>query len=143
MATSAEQWLKDNVEAINSKDINQILSICSDDCIVEVIPSGSPLKGKEEIRNFYEVFFKAYPDFNLEIQSNFASGNQVCGESIMSGTHKGKMPDMPIEPTGKHFSVRSASVTELKDGKAYKSRIYFDMASLLQQLGVMPEGPPQ
>jgi len=142
MTTSAEQWLKDNVEAINSKDIDQLLSNYSDDCIMEVIPSGTPVTGKEEIRNFYEVFFMAYPDFNLEIKSNFASGNQVCGESIMSGTHKGKMPDMPIEPTGKHFSVRSASVTEVKDGKAYKARIYFDMASLLQQLGVMP-GPPQ
>jgi len=142
MTTSAEQLLKDMVEAMNSKNIDQILSIYTDDCIVEDIGGGSTLKGKEEVRNFYEGLFTAYPDFKVELQSKFASGNQVCGESIMSGTHKGKMPGMPIEPTGKHWSVRGASVSELKDGKAYKSRIYFDMASILQQLGVMP-GPPQ
>lgn len=142
MTTSAEQWLKANVAAMNSKDIDQILSIYTDDCIMENIPAGLTLNGKKEFRNFYEELFTAYPDFKVELQSNFASGNQVCGESIMSGTHKGKMPDMPIEPTGKYFSVQGASVTELKDDKAYRTRIYFDMASMLQQLGVMP-GPPQ
>lgn len=142
MTTSAEQWLKANVAAMNSKDIDQILSIYTDDCIMENIPAGLTLNGKKEFRNFYEELFTAYPDFMVELQSNFASGNQVCGESIMSGTHKGKMPDMPIEPTGKYFSVQGASVTELKDDKAYRTRIYFDMASMLQQLGVMP-GPPQ
>jgi len=142
MTRSAEQWVKDDIEAMNSKDIDQIVSVASDDCIWENVATKEVCKGKEELRKYFKDLFTAFPDMNVELKSWFASGNQVCVESIMSGTSIGKMPNSPIEPTGKHWSVPTVSVSELKDGKAYRSKIYFDMASVMQQEGLMP-GPPQ
>jgi len=142
MTASAEKWIKDAVEAWESGDIEGYFSFYTDDCINEHVAAGKVLRGKEELRNYYKALLTAFPDFKVEIKSCFASGNQVCSETIYSATHKGKMPDMPMEPTGKHWSVPGVRVDELKDGKSYRSRIYFDMASILQQLGVMP-GPPQ
>ena len=141
MTTSAEHLVKDVVEATNSKDIDKAISLFSDDCIFEDVAPGIVCRGKEELRKFYKEVFSAFPDFNVELKSSFASGNQLCSEMILSGTHKGKMPDMPMEPTGKHWSVQSVRVDELREDKVYRTRVYFDMASLLQQIGVMPEPP--
>jgi steroid delta-isomerase-like uncharacterized protein len=54
----------------------------------------------------------------------------------MRGTHTGEMPGMPA--TGKRFEVRGASTFEFRDAKILRCSDYWDMATLLKQLGFMP-----
>jgi hypothetical protein len=42
--------------------------------------------------------------------------------------------------TGKKFSVRGASVYELRGGKFSGNRDYYDSASIMRQVGVLPGG---
>jgi steroid delta-isomerase-like uncharacterized protein len=56
-------------------------------------------------------------------------------EWTMSGTQTGEMPGMPA--TGKTFSLRGASVVELRDGKLTRCSDYWDLVTLLKQLGLM------
>ena len=59
-------------------------------------------------------------------------------ELTWKGTHKGPLqtPKGPIAPTGKSIEVRAANVFEIAGDKASLQRQYFDMATLLQQIGV-------
>jgi steroid delta-isomerase-like uncharacterized protein len=57
-------------------------------------------------------------------------------EWTMSGTHQGDLPGMPA--TGRSFSVRGATVLQLADGLISRNSDYWDMATLLGQLGLMP-----
>jgi hypothetical protein len=47
------------------------------------------------------------------------------------------MPKGPIAPTGKRIEIRACNVVEIAEsGKTKLQRQYFDMATMLQQLGL-------
>jgi ketosteroid isomerase-like protein len=41
-----------------------------------------------------------------------------------------------VPPTGKSMDLRACQILEIADGKVKSMRQYFDMASLLNQLGI-------
>lgn len=140
MATDIEQWIKGEVERWSSQDGEKILSFYTDDCIYEDVAIGKIHHGKEEIRTFLMDTFKAFPDFKVETKSFFASGDHVCIECVMSGTYMGDMPGLP-PANGKSFSVRCAHICELRGGKAMLVADYYDMASMMKQLDLLPSPP--
>ena len=134
LTTEWQQLSKEAEPAWASRDVEKILNLYSDDCVWEDLAIGKVMSGKEEIRSFLNEWFTAFPDNTLATTSSFTSGHSQCVEWINSGTHKGDFLDFPA--TGKAFSVRGASVIELSAGKIIRVSDYYDMASLLKQLGI-------
>ena len=135
MAIALNKPTKEIYEAFNSHDINQYLSLHTEDVSFEqVFADGIKGHGKKELREFVKVFFDAFPDFKCEVTSLIAGGNRQCEEAVMTGTHRGNY--LGIEPTGKSFSVKGVLIRELKEGKTSHFSIYFDPASLMRQLGI-------
>jgi len=56
----------------------------------------------------------------------------------MSSTQAGALRGLEIPATGKGFSIRGASVTELHNGKISRNTDYWNLATMMQQLGAMP-----
>ena len=54
----------------------------------------------------------------------------------MTGTHQGEFAGIP--PTGRPIDVRLACIFEFEDDRLLCEKVYFDFATVLQQLGVMP-----
>ena len=141
VAETVERIINDNIAAWSSHDAEKLVSLFTDDCVYEDVAFGMISRGKEELRAFANGTFAAFPDFKVELKSFFVSGDWVGLEWVMSGTHKGDLPGIPA--TGKSFSIRGASVSELKGGKIKRNTDYYDMVSFLRQIGVMPESPPK
>jgi steroid delta-isomerase-like uncharacterized protein len=80
------------------------------------------------------MFTTAFPDLKAEIWQTHAVGDIVIVEFGVTGTHRGEM--MGLAPTNRKMSMRLCKVLEFHDGKIYAEREYFDMAHLMQQLGV-------
>ena len=137
MATDARKWAEEEVAAWSTGDIDKILSFYADDCVYEDIALGRVSNGMGELRVFVQDNFTAFPDFRVGLKSCFTSGDHVCIESVISGTHKGDIPGLP-PATGKAFSVRCAHICELREGKAFRVTDYYDMASIMRQLGLLP-----
>ena len=140
MAIDIEKWIQSEDDAWASQDVEKILSIYSDDCVYEDTTLGEIFRGKEEIRAFLTESFKAFPDFRAQMKSFFTADDQICNESVISGTHIGNVPMLP-PATKKSFSVRCAHICKLRDGKAVRITDYYDGASLMQQLGHLPTPP--
>jgi hypothetical protein len=81
------------------------------------------------------MLLKAFPDMRVEADQILASGDHVAARLRMTGTHKGNFAG--VAPTNKSVSWGSCSVVQIRDGKAIRSRIYADYASVFQQLGVL------
>ena len=82
-------------------------------------------------------FFDAFPDLVLERTHQYAaSGDVSIIEFVATGTHTGPLGDIPA--TGKTVRMTVCDVIEVKDGKIYREREYYDMMSMMQQLGLMP-----
>lgn len=139
MATDAEKMLADYYAAWNSHDVENLASFFTDDLICEDVPMGAVQRNKKEFKDSWSNFFDTCPDFRLELKAVFAADNWAGSEWIISGTHAGDWPGLPA--TGKRFSLRGASICELRDGKLKRESMYWDGVSLLQQLGFMPEMP--
>ncbi len=102
------------------------------------IPSGMVLKTKNEIRQYQETWFKAFPDATCEVTQVWGSGDRVLVEFTVRGTHQGPLalPSGSIGPTYKKIECRNCDILQFRDGKIISGRTYYDMASLLSQLGV-------
>ena len=140
MATDMEKMMNDYVAAWNAHDVNKILSFCTDDVVFEDVPIGKVWRGKKEAEDFISSGFVDFADFKIEMKSGFSAGDWGSGEWVMSGTFvHSSTPGMTA--TGKRFSVRGASIIEFRKGKISRESLYWDMASFLQQVGLMPAPP--
>jgi steroid delta-isomerase-like uncharacterized protein len=130
-----EKMFREYLAAWNAHDLDKIVSFFSEDCVYENIPRGQTYRGKDELKPWAKGVFDAMPDFKLDVTSLFASDDWAACEWVMTGTQTGALPDLPA--TGKSFSVRGASIAQLKDRKILRNADYWDAATFLRQLGVM------
>ena len=84
-----------------------------------------------------ETYTAAFPDVAFTVEHHYpVSGDVSVMEFVATGTHRGELQG--IAPTGRSIAVRVCNVIEVKDGKIWREREYFDVMSLMQQLGVIP-----
>ena len=125
-----------------TKDVEATLATMVEDASVNHVPINSGGRGKVELRAFYrDVFIGSWPD-DLEMTTkNRVFGNdQMIEEDHLRFTHKNRMewflPGVP--PTHRVVDVDFVLVVEFRDGKLASERIYWDHATVLRQVGVMP-----
>lgn len=129
MATDVEKMLKDYTAAWNSYDVNKILPFFTDDCVYEDAALGVVNHGKKELTAFINSASTNTPDVKIELKSAFGAGDWAGSEWVITGTYL---------PTGKKFSIRGASITEMRKGKISRNTDYWNMAAFLRQVGLMP-----
>jgi len=122
----------------SSQEVDKLLDLFTDDVIYEDAALGVVNHGKAELREFAMNFFSSTPDVKLELASRFVAGNLGSMEWIMTGTDTGDTPARPA--TGNSFSVRGATIVELEGGKIKRNTDYWDTATYLKQLGLLPSG---
>jgi steroid delta-isomerase-like uncharacterized protein len=122
-----------NFAAWNAHDADKVASLYTDDVVYEDVAFGMVAHGHAEMRKLAADFFAGVPDFKLEVVSQTSMGNHGSVEWVFSGT------DVGLYKTGKKFSVRGASIFEIRGGKFSANRDYYDAASLMRQVGVLPK----
>ena len=132
MATSNDNLLKQWIEAENSHDVEKVLTLLTDDIVIEDVTFGVVMKGKDGFKQFYPTFITAAPDFKLEPKAWVTDDKSFAMEIVYSGTQKGDFPGLPA--TGKRFSVRTCSFGEFENGKIKGRRDYWDLVTLREQL---------
>ena len=135
MSTTVGGVLVEWAEAWSEHDVDRVAGIFTDDCVYEDVTFGAVNQGKDELKAFGSAFLAAVPDLKVELHSAFVGDRRGAMEWTMSGTQTGDMPGLPA--TGKRFSLRGASVVELREGKLSRCSDYWDLATLLKQLEVM------
>jgi len=138
MATAeGERVLEVWATAFASHDMEGFLALYTEDCIYEAVPFGAVNHGKAALRAWVEHTFASTPDFTVTVTTRFAVGNWAAMEWVMSGTHSGDYPGIPA--TGKRYAaIRGATVVELQGGKIHRSSHYWDAATLMKQVGLLP-----
>jgi predicted ester cyclase len=87
---------------------------------------------------FYESVFAAFPNPQLTFHEVFSSGDSLCINFTMTGTHRGDFLGVP--PTGREIALPGITVLHFRDGKCVERWSQADMLGLLVQLGALP--PP-
>jgi steroid delta-isomerase-like uncharacterized protein len=124
--------------AWNAHDATQWLKSFAEDAVFEseTVPT-SPLKGHAGLRQVFDLYHSAFPDTKLEILQEIASGPFVVARTKASGTHHGSLGAIPA--THRHVSFEICFIAEYRNGKIIHTRNFWDTATMLRQLGVMPQ----
>ena len=65
MATSNDNLLKQVIEAENARDVEKVLTLLTDDIVIEDVTFGVVMKGKDGYKQIFPTFITATPDFKL------------------------------------------------------------------------------
>jgi steroid delta-isomerase-like uncharacterized protein len=97
-----------------------------------IVPDGEA-HGREEVKQFFSVFFAVFPDVHFTIDDFFAEGDSAAIRFTWTGTHRTELLGVPLKE--RHVSVPGIDIFHIRDGRIAEVRVAFDRGHLLQQLG--------
>jgi steroid delta-isomerase-like uncharacterized protein len=129
---------KTPILAFNEKDWDAVRASITSDFIYDEVATGRRVQGVDEVIPLWQGWATAFPDARATFHSALASDSTVVLEVSWRGTHQGplQMPQGSIPPTENRIDIRACFVVEVAGDKARLQRHYFDMATMMQQLGV-------
>ena len=135
--------IKQYVSALSSQDILSMQKLRSSDFILDWVhndaAANKPIT-KDEVNQFWSIWFAAFPEMDYEITRTIAGEDVVVTQWTFTGIQAGPLgiPVFPkkIEPTGKAIRLRGISVYDIESGLINKETIYIDLATLYVELGV-------
>ena len=127
-------------DLLNAGDLDGFAELLSDDFVEhEATPGLEPTKGG--VVQFFAMYRAGFPDLRFEPQKFFSNGDTVAVYFRSTGTHSGEFMGMPA--TGKSIDVHGVDIVRFDDdGVGREHWGVFDAMGMMQQLGVIPSGPP-
>ena len=131
--------MRKTYERINAGDIAGFGDLVADDFVEH---QGMPaVPTKEGTLEFFRILLAAFPDWRMTVEDLIANGDKAVARVTVTGTHKGEF--MGVPPTGTHVEAQLIDIMRFDgDGLVCEHWGVADMLSLMQQLGVVPAGPP-
>jgi steroid delta-isomerase-like uncharacterized protein len=142
MAQSAEDVARESIECYNAGDFDRLRSLLADDFYEEELATQRRLEGADARVGAAQSWKQAFPDERGTITGAYPSGNTVAIELTWEGTQSGPLatPDgQELPPSNKRETVKAVEVIEVEDGKIKVLRHYFDLITILQQIGAMDQ----
>ena len=132
---------RENIEAFNAGDWQRVKATLAPDSVYDEVGTQRRLQGVDQIIEAFKGWRQAMPDVKGTVTNAVVSGNTVTQEITWEGTQTGPLvgPGGTIPPSGKRQVTRAAWIGTIQGDKITESRQYFDMMSLLQQLGAAPQ----
>lgn len=129
-----EQWLA----AYNQHDAAGFAAFFAEDGFLRVVATGETNEGRTEIEVAAAARWRGL-DYTLDTRGVYECGDDVWLEWTMSGTHIGEIAGIPATHRRFEGLLGCSHVTFGADGLIVSDLVYFDVATMLRRLGVMPE----
>ncbi|MFY9835902.1 MAG: ester cyclase [Xanthobacteraceae bacterium] len=97
--------------------------------------------GRDAVRAYYDGLLRAMPDLAIDVRRRHVAEDAVVLEVLISGRHLGPWRGLP--PTGRPVRFPLCGIfTFDREDRLAGEKIYYDRATVLQQLGVFhdPDG---
>jgi steroid delta-isomerase-like uncharacterized protein len=134
VAADDRSVVQDWFDAWNSGDPDEFVTMFTENAVHEHVPFGTVSHGTGEIRAFYEFAIGALPDSHFQVLRSSVKGSRATIEWLFTATDTG------FYGTGKPFAVRGVSVLKLRGRKVARESDYWDHATILRQVGLLPPG---
>lgn len=138
-----EQVARAWIDAVNSHDPARIRAVLADDFVWELGESST--RGGDTSAEAWRLWFVGFPDFTFDVLRSLVDGEFVALQVKMRGTHRGVFRfrgthsmERGLAPTGKAFDLPGCAVHHVQHGKIIRLWAYWDTATLLRQLGLLP-----
>ena len=129
------------IELFNQHRIDEWMKDFTDDAEL-VSPLAGRVKGRDAIKARMAQTIETYPDIKVTPQRIFNDSNVIVLEYTVTGTNTGPLQLQTgdvLPATNKKVELAAVDIaTSDANGRITSIHQYFDVASALQQLGLMP-----
>jgi carboxymethylenebutenolidase len=135
-------WAEHLRGEFETRDVEATLATMVEDASVNHVPVNTGGRGKAELRTFYrDVFIPSWPDdLEMTLLNRVVGDGQLVEELRLRFTHSRQMdwflPGVP--PTNRKVDVPFVVVVQFRGDKLACERIYWDQATVLRQVGLLP-----
>ena len=130
-----QRLLLEHLGAENNHRLDATLATLTPDCVFEDVALQRTFHGHAGAGEYYQLWWSA---FDIQVErgggSYWISDDLYVAEPVYSGTHVGEF--LGIAPTHQPVRFRFVVFVTFRDGKFAGERFYYDLASLLHQIGV-------
>ncbi len=124
--------------AYNDKNWDALKASITPNFVYDEVATERKVQGVDNVMPLMKEWGAAIPDSKATFDNAYVSGNTVVIELTWRGTHTGplNLPSGSVPGSGKSIEIRSCNVFEITGDKASMQRQYFDMGTMLRQLGI-------
>ena len=128
------------IDAYNAEGWDGWRKLHAPDVQYDEVSTGRRMSGQDDILEALRGWRAAFPDGRGEVTNAMVQGDTVVIEVTWTGTQTGEMvtPGGTLPPSGRSQTTRACLVSEFADGRIASNRHYFDVMSMMQQLGAIP-----
>ncbi|MBS1122541.1 MAG: putative ester cyclase [Deltaproteobacteria bacterium] len=132
--------VKKHLEFLAAGDWKEYRAALADNAIYEEVPTRQRVEGADQYVSLIQRWKKAFPDLRATVLGGIEAGDTAMVELEWEGTHRGSLeaPFGTIAATNKAGRIRGVLVVKFQNDKMIESRHYFDLYSLMSQLGIAP-----
>lgn len=125
-------------EMLPAADIGALEQVIDPDCVNHDTAPGVP-QGFDGVRQTVMWLHAAFSEQRYEVHHVVGEGDTVVIHATMHARHTGDFLGIP--PTGREVALRSVHIVRYRDGREVETWALQDRMGLMQQLGVIPDGP--
>jgi steroid delta-isomerase-like uncharacterized protein len=137
--------ISDYLAALATGNSQEMNALRSPDFVLDFV-HGDAFRDKplsdEETRNFWPVWFAAFPKMDFEVTRTIIAEKVAVAQWTFTGVHAQPLgppvSDPAIQPRGRAICLRGVSVYDILDGLIWRETTYIDLATLMVELGIQP-----
>ena len=125
--------------AYNDKNWDKMKAVFDENGVYDEKGTGRRIQGVGQVVEAWQGWAKAIPDSKATFVGEYASGDAAIIEVVWQGVHTGPLqtPTGTIPPSNKRIEVPACQVIKVEGGKVKSFTHYFDMVTLLTQIGAL------
>jgi steroid delta-isomerase-like uncharacterized protein len=138
MSEKKMKVVRDHLDAFASKDWTRYRQTLRPNAIYQELATNRKVEGADAYLKALETWTTAFPDLKPTIRHLYAEEDLAIAEIRWEGTHKGLLKGAfgEVPATGKRGVVDAVQVFRFDGDKIAEARHYFDLMTVLDQVGV-------
>ena len=120
------------IDAWNAADPGLLVAAFTPDAVYEDVAFGVKKQGSAELRELHRSDHDDVAGFYVKLLASHVAD----GHGTVEWTYGGK--DVGLFKTGKPFEVQGVSVIEVRGGRISRNLDYYDAATIMRQVGLLP-----
>lgn len=134
---STQAFLNELMAAWNAHDKQRLMDLYHPEYDGLDLSEGKVAGGMQDVGRMLDYIFTAFPDLKMELLEWGSDGDLVFFFWQAKGHQRGRLMNIP--PTGKAVTFQGSTFFRLRDDKIIRGRRIWDVASVLRQIGLLPE----
>jgi steroid delta-isomerase-like uncharacterized protein len=127
------------IDTWNTKVDDKIIQLYSSNYEGEDITGGKKRSGTEGVKDWLNSVLHAFPNIHYTLIDYVESGDRLVLHWLAEGNHHGSFLKIPA--SGKQVTINGISILKIENGKIREGKLFWDLAGVLRQIGLLPQMP--